>query len=283
MQQVLATAATLQPTATTVDQAEVLLVDWSDVASLVAMAMEFPGARFVLVQSNSDVCERTLGLATGAGAGNVRVLHASVSDLADDFGRFDYIIAHGFYSFASEDSRESLWRVAQGSLSTSDMLFVSYAVLPGAGQNLLLRDFVQLASRGISDPSRREDCIWDAVSILSTHQQSGHPLACEAARVFGLGREAAVDGELHPGRRAFRFGEVVEAAAEANLRYIGELFPIDLEKQPGADRLAGILHHWTGRDEVFLGELLDVVSVNTRRGSFFAPLAKGCAERSWER
>ena len=55
-------------------------------------------------------------------------------------GQFDYIIAHGFYSWVPSDVRAHMWRVLKGHLAPHGVAYISFNTLPGYHLNLIARE-----------------------------------------------------------------------------------------------------------------------------------------------
>jgi SAM-dependent methyltransferase/methyltransferase-like protein len=128
----LATAATLHglsPPA--VRSCRVLDVGCGDGANLLPMAAALPDARFV----GCDLSPRAISAAREAvaqlGLANVTLVEGDLRELPDAFGPFDYIIAHGLYSWVPADVRDALLALAAERLSPAGLVFVSYNVYPG--------------------------------------------------------------------------------------------------------------------------------------------------------
>ena len=68
---------------------------------------------------------RKLGLA------NVRLVAMDISDLPADLGAFDYIIAHGVYSWVPTPVQERLLALCRRHLTPSGIAYISYNALPG--------------------------------------------------------------------------------------------------------------------------------------------------------
>jgi hypothetical protein len=107
----------------------VLEVGCSDGANLPPMAAALPQAQFIGCDlSGSAIADE----ARGAGTWLVqRPLQQDLSTLIDDPEGFDYIIAHGVYSWVPAAVRDALLTLAARRLSRNGVLFVSYNVYPG--------------------------------------------------------------------------------------------------------------------------------------------------------
>ena len=86
------------------------------------------------------------------GFANVRLRHGDILDLDPDsdpdLGEFDYIIAHGVYSWVPDPVRRHLLRLCRSLLAPHGVAYVSYNTLPGWRMRGMLRDLLRYAARG---------------------------------------------------------------------------------------------------------------------------------------
>src|SRR5438876_840414 len=96
----LATMATLfgmnpQP----IEKCRVLELGCCSGGNLIPMADELPQSEFVGVDYSLRQVEDGRAVIEAVGLKNVVLHYQSIADVGDDFGQFDYIIAHGVFSW----------------------------------------------------------------------------------------------------------------------------------------------------------------------------------------
>ena len=100
-------------------------------ANLLPMAATLPEATF----AGCDLSPRAIDAAGRAvaelGLANVTLLRTDLRELPATLGEFDYIIAHGVYSWVPAPVRDALFDVAARCLSRDGLMFVSYNTYPG--------------------------------------------------------------------------------------------------------------------------------------------------------
>lgn len=256
------------------ERARVLEIGCGNAANLIAMAAGLPGAEFVGVDYASDPIASAKETVSELNLKNVRVHHADICELADDFGEFDYIIAHGFYSWAPDAARDAMWRVTRGSLAPDGILFVSYNVLPGWRQTAMLRDLLLLEGRRYGTDSEGPAAVWRVVELLASLERTGHPLAGEAARSLSKGLEVAIHDEFQPETRPFLFREVRQAAEAAGLRYAGDAVPKVRGGLQQVPETAEWLAAATQGDPLLEEEYYDVLTLRRFRQSVFVQAAQ---------
>lgn len=114
-----------------VASARVLEVGCSDGANLLPMAASLPGARFTGCDIASQAIAAGKRGASELGIDNVEFVQADLSTMRDGGEPFDYIIAHGVYSWVPATVRDALLALAQARLHRDGIMFVSFNVYPG--------------------------------------------------------------------------------------------------------------------------------------------------------
>lgn len=261
--------------------AKVLEVGCGTGLNLLPMAAAFPAAEFVGVDLAEQPIRMAKELAARFGLNNVRFHQADINEMADDFGEFDYMIAHGFYSWVPASARDSLWRIARGSLSEHGVIQVSYNTLPGALQMRYLRDFCQLHMRQFADRDTQLKEAWKLVETLAAMNDTDNPLAMAAAQTLAKGFDTAIHDEFAAINDAFYLGEVVTHAAARNLRYVGDAvqkFVLGLQRLPEGEALLTTLPQ---DDRVLLEQYRDFLSYRGFRQSLFAKASQIASDVSY--
>src|SRR2546426_568026 len=103
----------------------------NDGANLLPMAASLPDAQFV----GCDLSPRAIAAARQAAAelaiANVIFVEGDLSELPEALGEFDYMIAHGVYSWVPARVRDTMFAFAGRRLRPNGVMFVSYNVYPG--------------------------------------------------------------------------------------------------------------------------------------------------------
>jgi SAM-dependent methyltransferase len=103
----------------------------------VVFAATHPKGQFHGVDAMASHAENGRRLARAVGASNVRFHAADFGAAADlDLPGFDYITAHGVYSWVDDQARADLLRFVDRRLKPGGRLYVSYNALPGRAPDL---------------------------------------------------------------------------------------------------------------------------------------------------
>lgn len=138
-----------------VETARVLEIACASGGNLIPMAAELPRARLVGIDLSRRQIEDGKALVERLGIGNVELHAMAVEDLGAQLGDFDYIIAHGLYSWVPAAVRDRVLSACAARLSTGGVAFVSYNVLPGWRSKLSLRDWMLYDLEGVEGPRER--------------------------------------------------------------------------------------------------------------------------------
>lgn len=229
-----------------------------DGANLVPLAYLYPGGRFLGIDLAPSPIERGRAVIAELGLGNVELRCGDIMDLAADLGTFDYIIAHGLYSWVPAPVRDRILAIARDHLAPHGVAYVSYNAYPGAHVRQMLRGMLRFHTRSMTEPRRRIDQARALARFLADGQTAAGPygeLLREETR-----RAAAPEGEallfhddLAEVNHPVWFHEFAGHAAAFGLRFLAEAHYFessDRHLPPTIrDALAGL-----GREDVVLRE-----------------------------
>jgi SAM-dependent methyltransferase len=155
-----------------VETARVLELGCGDGGNLVPMAFGLPYATFVGIDLNEAGLARGRALAQACGIKNVELRTGDLERLDPaTLGAFDYLVAHGVYSWVSPRARDNLLALARGVLADHGVAYLSYNALPGGHLRLIARELMQFASRGETDAQRIVERARAAVRTVIEAQQ----------------------------------------------------------------------------------------------------------------
>ncbi|MDZ7638672.1 MAG: class I SAM-dependent methyltransferase [Bryobacterales bacterium] len=264
-----------------IENATVLEVGCGTGLNLLPMAQTLPNAEFVGVDYAERPIQIAKSLAERMDLRNVRFHAADIRDLADDFGSFDYIVVHGFYSWVPAEARESLWRVAKGSLAPKGVMQLSYNTLPGWLQNQWLRDFCLLHMSRFEGRETQLKEAWQLIETLASMKDADNPYAQVAAQTVEKGLATALHDELADVNQPFYLHEVVASAAQFGLQYLSDAVQ---KYVPGMQHLPPgekILERIAGEDAAMREQYKDFLSLRTFRQSLFTPATNRVLEVSY--
>ena len=252
----LATLATLFGMGPAPPQAcRVLELGCGDGANLFAMAFPLPGSEFVGVDLAATVIEHGLARVRELGFSNVTLRAADAADESSALGQFDYVVAHGLYSWVPPAARDRILAACKARLSPRGVAYVSYNALPGGYLRQMVRDMMiyHLRARSAQGPADRVREARALMRALTAPEPAGEsPPPAEdveayraALRMSGRRVERKQDGaffhdELGEFNTPFYFHEFAADAARHGLQFLGEADYADMRDHglPPAGRAA---------------------------------------------
>jgi methyltransferase-like protein/trans-aconitate methyltransferase len=208
-----------------VDRCRVLEIGCGDGGNLIPMALDLPDSEFVGIDLAEQPVARGVALAHDLGLANVDLRALDVRELPDGLGTFDYVIAHGVYSWIPPDARDALLAACGEHLAPHGVAFVSYNAYPGSYLRDMARDVLLFHASRFEDPATRVGQA-RALMELVVDAQGDTPYA----RVLREHMERLLDhrdwalyhDDLAAVNTPVYFHEFVEHAGRHGLRFLSE-------------------------------------------------------------
>ncbi len=139
-----------------IKKARVLEIGCSFGGNILYFALNFPASQIVGIDISPEQINGAKNLAKTLGANNAHFICADICELVKDeialneLGKFDYIIAHGVYSWVADGVKDALLKLTQKCLAPSGLAYISYNVYPGWKEREILRDLMLFSTSHLS-------------------------------------------------------------------------------------------------------------------------------------
>ena len=258
-----------------VETARVLELGCGDGGNLIPMACGLPHATFVGIDVSDSALARGRAHAGGLGLGNVELRAGDLETLGPiDVGAFDYVVAHGVYSWVSPRARDSLLTIAGAALEGRDgVAYLSYNAKPGGHLRQVARELMQWATRDTTDPVRILSRARAAVKTVVDAQQPddvyGAFLHEYLTRVLERSDAGVFHDDLELHNEAVYLEGLVEHAGRHGLTYLAEaeLHESSFGKQ--AEQMDDALDALEPQSEVQQEQALDFLRLRMYRQTLF--------------
>ena len=124
--------------------------------NIISQAMHNPEATFVGIELSQDQVEKGNKIISDAKLDNVSLLQGDILNFDESLGNFDYIIAHGFYSWISDEMKDKLLDIISHHLADNGIAYVSYNTYPGWHTMEEVRQLMLFANRGYDELTHKE-------------------------------------------------------------------------------------------------------------------------------
>ena len=177
-----------------VERCRVLEVGCGSGTNLLAMACALPESRFVGIDLAENHIRFGREAVSALGAENLELICADLltADLSD-LGEFDYIIAHGFFSWVPGAVRKRFLEICRERLAENGVAFVSYNAFPGCHLRLMMREMMLYHTENVEAPAAKVE---------------------QSLALLGFLKDAAFEREIYAKILQNEFEKTVERRAE---------------------------------------------------------------------
>ncbi len=204
----------------------VLEVGCNDGANLLPMAAAWPGARFVGCDLSGQAIASAQAAAAALNLSNIVFEQRDLSTYVDDPEPFDYIVAHGVYSWVPAPVRDALFALAARRLTPNGVLFVSYNTFPGCRVRQVAWDILHYHVDHLPEPRQRLDASRGLAALLAepgaTQTDTDALLRQEFARIAAQDDSALFHDDLGVPNDPVYFHQFSAHLASHGLAFLAE-------------------------------------------------------------
>lgn len=190
------------------------------------MALSLPGSEFVGIDSSARALSFARGRAATLGLRNVRFEQADIAEVSIPHGEFDYVVAHGVYSWVDAHVRDRLLALCATGLRSQGVAYVSYNALPGGHIREALREMMRFHVRTLTEPEERVAQARALLELLragwSDTDAFGSLTSQWAGQVGERSDETIYHDDLAEMNEAFYFHDFISHAARHGLQFLAE-------------------------------------------------------------
>jgi methyltransferase-like protein len=198
--------------------------------NLIPLALAYPESTFVGIDLSQRQIADGNALLKQLPAENVRLLHLNITDVTPALGSFDYILAHGVYSWVPPLVQSRILDICRDNLSPTGVAYISYNALPGWHVRGAIRDLLLYHTRGgpeRKDPLQRvheaRQVLEYLEPLLSASTEPFHAvLVKEMAPLKSASDTYLLHEYLEEFNEPLHFHEFVARAEKKDLQYLAE-------------------------------------------------------------
>jgi SAM-dependent methyltransferase len=164
------------------ETARVLELGCAEGGNILPMAVAAPGGTFLGIDLSARQVAAGEGRRAALGLGNAALHVADVATFDPGPGTFDYVVAHGLYSWVPAPVAEAILALIGRVLSPRGVAYVSYNTYPGWHLRGLVRDVLFRGTPGIADPVERMARARDLLAFVAANARDRSPAYGEALR-----------------------------------------------------------------------------------------------------
>lgn len=129
--------------------AKVLELGCSMGGNIITQALYYPDAEFVGIDLSGRQVAQGNAIIEKMGLKNVRLEEKDILTVDESFGKFDYIIVHGIWSWVPDAVKDKIFSICRNNLTKHGIAYISYNVYPGWKRQEQLREIMYFAGRDV--------------------------------------------------------------------------------------------------------------------------------------
>ena len=208
------------------ESCRVLEIGCGNGSNLCPIAWSLPGSRCVGLDLASIPIANAKQMAADLKLDNVAFHCCDIMAVPADLGTFDYIIAHGIYSWIPAEVRDRLMAVCREHLAPNGVAFISYNAYPGNYVNQMVRSMLLYHVRGFNDPQQQVAQGIALARLIAESQEDPDPyrqlVKEELERFLRVSPNYIFHDALADINEPSYFYQFAEHAARHHLQYLGE-------------------------------------------------------------
>jgi hypothetical protein len=221
------------------NRCRVLEIGGASGGNLIPLAERYPQSEFLGIDLSARQTADGRKAIEQLGLKNIRLEVGDIMEMGPELGEFDYIIAHGVYSWVPPAVAERLLEVCAARLALQGIAYVSYNAYPGWRFHAVARDLLLYGSRNVADPAEKLRQGRKALEFVARYAggiDSGYRawLGREEARVRGWEPSQILHDDMETNNHPCYFHEFVDRSRRAGLKYVtdAQLFAVSIDHLP---------------------------------------------------
>ncbi|MEO7242153.1 MAG: class I SAM-dependent methyltransferase [Variovorax sp.] len=206
-----------------------------------------------------------------SGLSNVELRALDITQIDASFGRFDYIVCHGVYSWVPPEVQQAILRVCAQNLTPDGVAYVSYNVYPGWKAREIVRDAMILRGGARDAPEEKLAYARGMLDFLEESAREGSVLKKTLEETMPIVRGGNASYLLHeflePCNAPCYFKDFVARAESEGLAYLADAEPSTMFVQNYGEKVREPLMRECGGSQILMEQYLDFLVNRTFRQS----------------
>lgn len=195
--------------------------------NLIAMGYALPTTQCVGIDSSARQIAQGRQILEQFSLPNVTLQQVNILEFDARWGQFDYIIAHGVYSWVPNAVQEKILKICRQHLSPQGVAYISYNTRPGWNMRSVIRDMMLYHTQQFEDPGIRvtqAKALLEFLADAVKGQKTLHSVFLQ--KELGIFKQAPEPYLFHDLLEEYNqptyFHELVQRVESQGLKYLGD-------------------------------------------------------------
>lgn len=211
------------------ENAKVLEIGCASGGNLIPLAFRFPNAEFVGIDLSQNQIKEAKSQVEKLELRNVKLISSSIVEHNFKREKFDYIIAHGIYSWVPSNIQNRLLEICGQNLSKNGVAYVSYNTLPGWNAVKTIRDMMLYHGQNFKEPAQKVREARNMIKFVADNvkDQTGSykdVLQSEIDKLHSVSDNYLLHDHLEAVNEPCYFHEFADKATKQGLIYLAETY-----------------------------------------------------------
>ena len=195
--------------------------------NIIPLAVQFPNARVVGVDLSSKQIADGQATIDKLNLQNIKLVAQDFKGVDDTFGKFDYILCHGVFSWVPPEAQQRILEICRERLTPNGVAYISYNAYPGWFMRGMIREMMLHHIKHVPDPKGKivQARAFLSFLVASTEDQDtpySKILKQELDLLTKHPDSYLFHEHLEENNRPMFFYQFMELAARQNLQFLGE-------------------------------------------------------------
>ena len=216
-----------------INRCRVLELGCGSGGNIIPMALGLPQSKFFGIDLAENPISQGQSLINTLCLKNIMLRQMDVMDISADLGQFDYIIAHGLFSWVPPAIQDKMFAICKDHLSPNGIAYVSYNTYPGYHLQNMVREMMRFHTTQVDEPKEQISQALGFVKFLSESvpDNTYSLILKEAVEHMGKRRDEGIyHDELAETNLPIYFYRFMEHAEKHGLQYLSEANFYDMQE-----------------------------------------------------
>lgn len=190
--------------------------------NIVPMAYSLPKAQLVGIDLVASQIETAKKFAAASLVQNLDLRAANITDVTPEWGEFDYIIAHGVFSWVPHDVADKVLRICAEQLTPNGLAYISFNTYPGWHVRMWAREAMLFHAEQFADPIDKVRAGRDFILALAQSPVVSSLLKGEVQYLQGKPDSYVLHEYLESTNQPFYFRDFASRIGTHGLQYVGD-------------------------------------------------------------